>query len=234
MNPQQLRHTYKQCAAETDRRAQEAHRTEHQLRQLARQLPAGEGAGSIFQGSGCLYGRPVSAQRGSGRGGPGPGPLVESTGGGSPGARKVTEPVLGLPQENLGRQAQRNSMWAQACPDLILWAVTRNRKATETLPASNLGFSACLTPAPPVRKDAAATWRWRCACTKPGPPPTPSTNAWAPPQGTVRLWKSRYPDFRRQMEQARHRYLTDQRQRYAEILDGWPQVAPDPARPVIP
>ena len=36
MNPQQLRHTYKQCVAETDRRAQEAHRTEHQFRQLAR------------------------------------------------------------------------------------------------------------------------------------------------------------------------------------------------------
>ncbi len=54
------------------------------------------------------------------------------------------------------------------------------------------------------------------------------------PQGTVRLWKSRYPDFRQQMEQARQRYLTDQRQRFAEIVDSWPQVAPDPARPVSP
>ena len=36
MNPQQLRHTYKQCVTETDRRAAEAHRTEHQFRQLAR------------------------------------------------------------------------------------------------------------------------------------------------------------------------------------------------------
>ena len=54
------------------------------------------------------------------------------------------------------------------------------------------------------------------------------------PQGTVRLWKSRYPDFRRQMEQARHRYLADQRQRYAEIVDSWSQVAPDLARPVSP
>ena len=54
------------------------------------------------------------------------------------------------------------------------------------------------------------------------------------PRGTVRLWKSRYPDFRQQMEQARHRYLTDQRQRYAEIVDGWQQMVPDPARPVSP
>ena len=54
------------------------------------------------------------------------------------------------------------------------------------------------------------------------------------PRGTVRLWKSRYPDFGRQMEQARQRYLADQRQRYAEIVDGWTQVAPDPARPVSP
>ena len=29
MNPPQLRHTYMQCGAETDRRAQPAHRTEH-------------------------------------------------------------------------------------------------------------------------------------------------------------------------------------------------------------
>ena len=36
MNPQQLRQTYMQCVAETDRRAQEAHRTEHQFRQLER------------------------------------------------------------------------------------------------------------------------------------------------------------------------------------------------------
>ena len=36
MNPQQLRHIYKQCVTETDRRAAEAHRTEHQFRQLAR------------------------------------------------------------------------------------------------------------------------------------------------------------------------------------------------------
>ena len=52
------------------------------------------------------------------------------------------------------------------------------------------------------------------------------------PQGTVRLWKSRYPDFRQQMEKSRQRYLTEQRQRYAEIVAGWPQMAPDPARPV--
>ena len=36
MNPQQLRHTYMQCVAETDRRAQQAHRTEHLFRQQAR------------------------------------------------------------------------------------------------------------------------------------------------------------------------------------------------------
>ncbi len=35
-NPHQLRQTYLQCVAETDRRAQETHRTEHQFRQLAR------------------------------------------------------------------------------------------------------------------------------------------------------------------------------------------------------
>ena len=36
MHPQQLRHAYQQCGAETDRLAQQAHRTEHQFRQLAR------------------------------------------------------------------------------------------------------------------------------------------------------------------------------------------------------
>ena len=36
MNPQQLRHTYMQCVAETDRLAQQAHRTEHLFRQQAR------------------------------------------------------------------------------------------------------------------------------------------------------------------------------------------------------
>ena len=36
MNPHQLLQTYMQCVAETDRRAKEAHRTEHQFRQLAR------------------------------------------------------------------------------------------------------------------------------------------------------------------------------------------------------
>ena len=40
MHPQQLRHTYKQCVTETDRRAAEAHRTEHQFRQLAKELEA--------------------------------------------------------------------------------------------------------------------------------------------------------------------------------------------------
>ena len=50
----------------------------------------------------------------------------------------------------------------------------------------------------------------------------------------MRLWKSRYPDFRQQMEQARQRYLTDQQHRYAEIVAGWQQVAPDPARAVSP
>ena len=54
------------------------------------------------------------------------------------------------------------------------------------------------------------------------------------PQGTLRLWKSRYPDFGRQMEKIRHRYLADQRHRLAEIVDGWPQVPPDSARPISP
>ena len=36
MNPHQLRQTYMQCGAETDRRAQPAHRTEHLFRQQAR------------------------------------------------------------------------------------------------------------------------------------------------------------------------------------------------------
>ena len=36
MNPQQLRHTYMQCVAETDRLAQQAHRTEYLFRQQAR------------------------------------------------------------------------------------------------------------------------------------------------------------------------------------------------------
>ena len=36
MNPPQLRHTDMQCGAETDRRAQPAHRTEHLFRQPAR------------------------------------------------------------------------------------------------------------------------------------------------------------------------------------------------------
>ena len=36
MHPQQLHDAYPQCVAETDRRAQETHRTEHQFRQLAR------------------------------------------------------------------------------------------------------------------------------------------------------------------------------------------------------
>ena len=36
MNPQQLRHTYMQCVAETDRLAQQAHRTAHLFRQQAR------------------------------------------------------------------------------------------------------------------------------------------------------------------------------------------------------
>ena len=36
MHPHQLRHTYMQCGAETDRRAQPAHRTEHLFRQQAR------------------------------------------------------------------------------------------------------------------------------------------------------------------------------------------------------
>ena len=36
MHPQQLRHTYMQCGAETDRRAQPAHRPEHLFRQPAR------------------------------------------------------------------------------------------------------------------------------------------------------------------------------------------------------
>ena len=36
MHPQQLRHTYMQCVAETDRRAQQAHRTEYLFRQQAR------------------------------------------------------------------------------------------------------------------------------------------------------------------------------------------------------
>ena len=46
MNPQQLRHAYQQCVEETDRLAQQAHRTEHLFRQqarhrqLARQLEA--------------------------------------------------------------------------------------------------------------------------------------------------------------------------------------------------
>ena len=127
VHPQQLHDAYRQCLAETDRRAQEAHRTEHQFPAVGPRPPAVEGAGSIFQGSGCLYGGPASAQRV-----PGPGPLVERTGGGRRGAARVTEPVPVLPPENLGRQAQRNSMWAPACPTLILWAVTRNRKATDT------------------------------------------------------------------------------------------------------
>ena len=32
MNPQQLRHAYQQCVEETDRLAQQAHRTEHLFR----------------------------------------------------------------------------------------------------------------------------------------------------------------------------------------------------------
>ena len=36
MNPHQLRQTYMQCVAETDRLAQQAHRTEHLFRQQAR------------------------------------------------------------------------------------------------------------------------------------------------------------------------------------------------------
>ena len=38
MHPPQLRHTYLQCGAETDRRAQPAHRPEHLFRQPARIL----------------------------------------------------------------------------------------------------------------------------------------------------------------------------------------------------
>ena len=76
-----------------------------------------------------------------------------------------------------------------------------------------------------MRQDAAAAWPWRCACTRAGATTNTIDDCLGTPQGTVRLWKSRYPDFRRQMEQARHRYLTDQRQRYAEIVAGWPQAA---------
>ena len=36
MHPQQLRHAYQQSVAETDRLAQQAHRTEHLFRQRAR------------------------------------------------------------------------------------------------------------------------------------------------------------------------------------------------------
>ena len=71
MNPQQLRHTYKQCVAETDRRAPEAHRTAHQFRQLARSRQLPKQLEAFFKARDALYGRPASAQRGSGRGGPG-------------------------------------------------------------------------------------------------------------------------------------------------------------------
>ena len=49
MNPQQLRHTYKQCVTETDRRAQEAHRTAHPYRQLARHRQLAKELGAFFK-----------------------------------------------------------------------------------------------------------------------------------------------------------------------------------------
>ena len=91
MNPQQLRHTYMPSVEETDRRAQEAHRTEYLFRQQARHRHLPRQLEAFFKARDAYTARPVSAQRGSGGGGPGPGPLVERTGGG----RRATGPVRG-------------------------------------------------------------------------------------------------------------------------------------------
>ena len=45
MNPHQLRQTYMQCGAETDRMAQPAHRTAHQFRLRGRGLATVVGVG---------------------------------------------------------------------------------------------------------------------------------------------------------------------------------------------
>ncbi len=45
MHPQQLRHAYPQCGAETDRLAQQAHRTAHQFRLRGRWLATVVGVG---------------------------------------------------------------------------------------------------------------------------------------------------------------------------------------------
>ena len=68
MHPQQLRHTYMQCGAETDRRAQEAHRTEHLFRQqarhrqLARQLEAFFKARDAYTAARYLHNEALAAE----------------------------------------------------------------------------------------------------------------------------------------------------------------------------
>ena len=54
MNPQQLRHTYMQCGAETDRRAQPAHRTEYLFRQQVAAGKCGALAGTDIVSRGQL------------------------------------------------------------------------------------------------------------------------------------------------------------------------------------
>ena len=80
-----------QSVEETDRRAQEAHRTEYLFRQQARHRHLPRQLEAFFKARDAYTAARYLHNAGSGGGGPGPGPLVERTGGG----RRATGPVRG-------------------------------------------------------------------------------------------------------------------------------------------